>query len=145
MFVAISHIAEEIETEEQPSFSSMMGFMIPQQRKEKSYNGKPWVIEAISLPFVCLTDGRVKLGVDLRKVTLQKVSREYAKAMDLHKEERKGSIFDRNPPKPETRDSRQCYRCGSRMVERLKHPGRGVWAVICRECGAEQSAVVEVQ
>ena len=141
MYVVVHTILEDKDDEPEYSPWGMMfgGGRAPSRPK---YDGKPWQVVAISLPFVCLTDGRVKVSCDTRTTVLQRVTREYALAMDTPAipEARHASIFLARQPPPDAPDPRDCPRCGHRMTQRLKTPGSGEWPLVCKNCESERPA-----
>jgi hypothetical protein len=101
----------------------------PWDKGQPEYNGVPMRVEEISLPFLCVTDGRQTLAVDVRRWCVQKVTKRYALMMWKGPDEKKKR---KRKPKPDARD---CPRCGTRMIEALmfEAEGRG-WRLICRGC-----------
>ena|SRR3990167_4651778 len=103
--------------------------------------GRPHKIVALSLPFVCLDDGRSRCSIDLRLWSLRKVSARYARAFyelvtQREREDKPASIFRKSRKKKPKPDPRDCPRCGSpHTVQRLKVVGQGNWRRHCKACG----------
>lgn len=127
MFVAVTQYRGETEHHD-----SWMGFSC---NRTPTFDGKPWKVVAISLPFACLTDGRTKISIDLRLWGVQRITRQYAQAFEPGERHVDKPAFGKKRKRKEKPDKRSCPRCGARMVERLKVPGKSVWAAVCRQCG----------
>lgn len=117
-------------------------------RKEhsRSYpvNGKPLKILAISLPFVCVTDGRARYSIDVRDCELKKLSPHYVRVLtetESEMDECGDSFFVREstPNKHRKRKRKKadtrgcCPNCGTRL--RQRRVDIGTWSWVCNECG----------
>lgn len=118
------------------------------------FDGRPLEILAVSLPFLCVTDGIVTFALDLNAWEVQRVTREYAEAMLASRpgaappiptkgKRRKKSVFAQAIAASQQPDPQACPRCGDRMVQVL-NIGSG-WQLICRQCGNNGGPVQVVQ
>lgn len=141
-------VSEDLDTEEPQGFSEMPFFAM---RRKARFDGKPWKVLAINLPFVLVTDGDHTTAIDVRLWGLIPASKEYVKAWEedhgvVHRQEsivrgrpvkgRQGGIAPKRRKK-EKPDPRACPRCRAKMKERLYEPGSGRWRLICPACGFE--------
>ena len=107
-------------------------------RRESKVDGMPLRIVAISLPFVCVTNGNHRFVLDTREVQLCRLTPQFVKALTstrrlLGNDGVSFSITDRStkPPKVEQHE-RACPICQDRLIERYS---AGVWNLVCRQCG----------
>jgi hypothetical protein len=99
-------------------------------------NGQPLEILAMSLPFICVTDGKHRFAIDVRTTELKKLDPRYVKAMTEEKREVEFTHTRRRKKKAkDSPDSSKCPRCGSRLVQRVCKPGSGEWVDHCPQCG----------
>lgn len=104
-----------------------------QRRQSRAVsNGMPLEVLAISLPFLCVTDGKRRFSVDVRETRLQRLSRQYVQAM-AGGQDQDFTATRRRRKKKSKPDPKKCPRCGSRRVERLVAPGE--WSLYCQQCG----------
>ena len=92
------------------------------------FSGHPWVVMAISLPFIALHDGNEVQSLDVRAWDVKKISKDYAHAMS-------GSLETVSIPPAIAEDV--CPNCGDRYCERLVEVGkrkRRQWNWYCRTC-----------
>lgn len=100
---------------------------------EPTYNGIPWEIVSVSLPFLCVSFGGKTIALDTRVLDFQRVSRHYFDSM-------KGA---KSPPTHKARKSRRrerpdparCVRCGERLRQTMSRTTNFVWRVVCPNCG----------
>lgn len=105
------------------------------------FDGRPFEILAVSLPFVCVTNGPQTFAIDLHAWGVQKVTREYAKAMAHangcvtveRRKKNKRSVFAAAKQRQAPPDPQACPRCGHRMRQVLQAGGSG-WFLICPQC-----------
>jgi predicted RNA-binding Zn-ribbon protein involved in translation (DUF1610 family) len=109
------------------------------------FDGCPLEVLAVSLPFLCVTDGFDVFAVDTRAWRVQRVSKEYAAAMATARRQattgaekplrhRRGSVFAAKSTSPK-RDHRDCPRCGERMAQVRGIGSHPAWTLICKNCG----------
>lgn len=136
MFVAI--VDREVPEPEEPGFQmfSFGSFGSLRASKPLRFNGQPLELLAISLPFLCVTDGKQRFAIDVRDTNVRRLSPQYVRAMS---EDRQSADFtkSRRRKKKEKPDHKKCPRCGTRRVERLFQPGTGQWALCCPQCGMQ--------
>lgn len=151
-FIVISGVREE---DYQPAWGSYDSpFGPPRQPVTPVLTGNPFRIEAISLPFLCVTDGHHRAGLDVRRFVFQRVTKEYVQAMVAGRSD--STIFssrktlergDTHPllvtgkkRKKKTKpDPKACRRCGSKMIERRMPYAK--WQLVCPDCGFEGGPV----
>ncbi len=100
-------------------------------RPPTEYSGLPGKVLAVSLPFVAVLVGEERVALDVRALEVQRVSRQYVKAMAkvLPAGKRKA------PPEPG-----RCVRCGTRLHQVLNRVPRS-WMEVCPECGWQGTKV----
>jgi predicted RNA-binding Zn-ribbon protein involved in translation (DUF1610 family) len=137
MYVAV---AGSRSIEAAPDYS--MGLFGVAIAKSSHYGGEPLEVLAVSLPFVCVTDGNKRYALDVRDVDLQKLDRKYVREMTANLS-RPDSIQERIRKRTSKADPSECPRCGHKCVQRLTKPGSGQWDLHCPQCGLnEQPAPV---
>lgn len=103
-------------------------------------DGVPLEVMAISLPFVCVSNGRFRFSIDVRRCRFQRVSRRYVDLMFNMEGLTINGIaaveddLAEVPVEEVESNPRACPMCGERMVERLD-PDTRDWFVACRQCG----------
>lgn len=112
-----------------------------QPSQQVSYTGVPLRIIAVSLPFVCATDGHHNISIDTRTHGFVRLRPSYVRAM---KARPKPVIVQKPRKKKRKPDPRQCPQCGNRCVEFLAEPGVGVWKLLCKQCGWSGEQEMEV-
>lgn len=136
--IALTDFHNEDETP--PTYEELM--MGGQRRARTQFDGKPWRIVSISLPFLLVTDGKKRVSIDTRMWSVQRVSKEYAREWrseeqtteTLKKGKKTNDLFKKKPRK-EKPGLDQCTKCGGKMKQALK--GHQVWKWVCSECGNE--------
>lgn len=97
--------------------------------EEHRFNGLPFRVKAISLPFLAVQSESRTYAIDVRRCVFTLVSAAYARAL---------SSMPAKPRKKrkklEEPDERACPRCGDRLCQRFSSV-LGVWCIYCRECG----------
>lgn len=88
------------------------------------FDGFPWKIISISLPFLCVEGRGRRTAIDVRDWEVKKLTRQYAKAM-LGVEHRSGTASAELP-------TGHCPRCGTKLIQR--RIGEGQWIPVCPEC-----------
>jgi len=127
MFVAI---LDQPEQERSPFGFPMWITEDDERRKRKtSGTGEPLEILAISLPFLCVTDGKRRFSVDTRAVDLQKLGKDYVR--EMRSREEPGTKKKRK--RKEKPDPQACPRCHERRIQ-TKTVGRE-WKFVCPRCG----------
>ena len=95
-------------------------------RKCGDFSGRPWVVVAISLPFLALHDGAEVQSLDVRAWDVKKVSTQYAQAMT-------GTL--ETVVVPAVIDPYTCLQCGDRYCERMYTvKKKNQWRWWCRTC-----------
>lgn len=98
-----------------------------------TYDGSPWRIKAISLPFIAVTDGKRNCALDVRRWAVQRVSKKYADSMygkPAVKKKRVRVVVEEHNPQAD-----ECPKCRQRLVQRLIFEnGEGHWREMCRSC-----------
>ncbi len=134
--IAVSGFREGSEEPETPySFDEiMMGHH--RRKRETVFDGKPWRVIAISMPWVLATDGIERACFDTRRTELTLVSKEYARNWRA-----KEAITQKTPivigkikNKKKKRHPSECPRCETRMSQILKDDRSG-WQWVCKSCG----------
>lgn len=98
------------------------------------FDGTPLQVLAVSMPFLCVTDGKGVFSIDSREYGFSILKTPYVKRMTSHLSNKPPKIkLPGQPRKKRKKDPRDCPRCGSRRVERLSAPGK--WIPFCPECG----------
>lgn len=77
----VGHRDLDNQDDEPQMVMSMFGPSVSRPSPPPQYNGLPSKVVAISLPFICITDGKATEALDIRQIRVQKVSKRYAKAM----------------------------------------------------------------
>jgi hypothetical protein len=129
-WVAIEH---EREDDDEPSSPFM------RRARESRVDGTPLQILEISMPFVCVTNGKHRFVLDLRKVDLCRITAQYVKTLTSTPREYDGGAFlikhvQEKKKTEENADSGRacCPYCGSRLIQRFVD---NIWVHVCRECG----------
>jgi len=108
------------------------------------YDGKPFRIQAISLPFLALEWGEHVLSLDVRAHEVQKVSWRYAKALTPNGSQ-EAVLTTPRKKKRRKRDKSLCPRCGERLIQRLTTGVlmKNIWVLVCSndDCGFEAGPV----
>ncbi len=112
-------------------------FWFVPHRQESKVDGMPLRIVAISLPFLCVTNGQHRFVLDSREVRLCRLSPQFVRAMTSTQRAVgvDGSfVISERPTKAAKPDppERACPVCGDRLIERYCE---GVWNLACRQCG----------
>lgn len=104
--------------------------------------GQPVKVVAVSLPFICVTDGRARWPIDVRQCCFSRTNRSYINAMRdfVPAEAMRGAEFYdgdeeefyAKEAKPEKTQG-NCPKCGGLLVETLTI-GSPEWLLVCREC-----------
>lgn len=106
-------------------------------RRPITYGGEPLRVLSLSLPFICVTDGKRRFSLDARTVEVQKLNSRYVREMlqadtpvERCKRKRKRSV----------RDPLLCPRCRcGRLIQRATSKNGDVtWDWYCTECGFTQ-------
>lgn len=132
-FIVITGLVDE----EVPSFDDY-----PYTPQKKVPHGRPLRVLSVAFPFIAVTDGEKTFAIDSQTFRVQRVHREYVKAMLDALPRKKGIqvskaesahplLGRRRKAKP---DPRACPKCGERMVERLTSK-KHVWHRVCPDCG----------
>lgn len=142
----VGHVEQE---EADDPWSQMFG-----GRRKAIFDGKPLKILAISLPFICVTDGYNRAGLDMREVRVKKLSKSYVEAMSLRSQvrervsdvERRFGVTlpvtqDVDPAVKQQKEEPKstegmCPICGHKLISR-KYEGDSAWVFACKECGFE--------
>src|SRR5688572_19986213 len=82
--------------------------------RQPDFDGRPLEILAVCLPFLCVTDGKKRFAIDVRKWDVQRISRRYAEQMQASETEG-AKRFKKRPKKKEKPDPGTCPRCGGRL------------------------------
>lgn len=97
-----------------------------QHRRCGDFSGRPWVVLAISLPFLALHDGEEIQSLDVRAWDVKKVTIQYAQAM-------RGTL--ETVEVPAVIDLYCCPQCGDRYCERMYTiKKKNQWRWWCRTC-----------
>lgn len=117
------------------------------------YNGRPYRILSISLPFIAATNGEEFTTFDVRMYQFQKMTLDYVKQYSLwalagKKTQAARDFLGRyevvsaeDMAKEEAmNDPNRCPRCGGKQIERLKL-GDKSWKLHCTDCGNEGGAI----
>lgn len=110
-------------------------------RQKTVFDGRPYMVIAISFPFVAIENGGKVISIDVRRFGLTKLNKQYAQAT-LGATGGKVPTGRRKKIKTK-RDPRDCIRCGERMVQRIpkdNNPGR-LWHRVCPTCGFDHGPV----
>src|SRR5574337_1061529 len=106
--------------------------------------GMPMKVLAVATPFLCVTDGKNRLSLDLRLVQVQVVSKKFFDEMTadvptpaVSKEQR----WRRKRVVAAGRISITCPRCGADCVQRSTGNG---WRWVCKECDLQGPIMSEV-
>jgi|GEM_PF-3178716 len=109
------------------------------RHRESRVSGMPLRIVAISLPFVCVSNGPHRLALDTRELVFCRLDPKFVKSLISTNRSYDGDLFvvhDERPRQansPQTeRHERACPICGDRLIEKYAD---GVWCFSCRECG----------
>ena len=97
------------------------------------YDGIPLEIIAISLPFLCVSNGRRRFGLDIRRYHVKKVNNRYAKEMqDARSPGRKQRKFREEGQIVFEEDTTGCCpRCHVKMIQTVV---KGEWVYLCKHC-----------
>jgi len=118
------------------------------EREPIKYDGKPYRIIEIGLPFICVTDGQRVFALDSRAWQFQKVSTLYAQAMTAahcetaHEKQQRSTLL-LGGQQTQSLDVRACPKCGNRMIEQSV-AGRPGWFIVCKDCGHNGGPVIAV-
>lgn len=145
MWIAVSHTEE--------SGGDMMSpFSMFRSNRGVQIDGRPLQIQAISLPFIAVTDGVNRMPLDIRTVEVQKLDKAYVKLLRQNERRQRETqtqthgrgqptgidywVADNQPEQkePEKRRDRCCPLCGNWLIERLINETSD-WVLACRECG----------
>ena len=119
----------------------------PKRRKRLEFDGQPFEVVAISLPFIAAKQLNTTLdeseqnviSIDYRAWSIQRVNRRYVKAvMTGDVVETKRGILKKGKPVA-TKQLKVCPLCGENMKERKKTRQKD-WYLICM-CGFEGKVV----
>lgn len=108
--------------------------------EEPDWDGRPYQIKAVSLPFLLLEAGGRRTTVDVRKYSVQKLSKKYVQMFNECQYSHDSSFMEIGSRKQEqiaSPTTKGCPCCGQRLIERWR--GHGVWVLACRRCGFEGS------
>lgn len=124
-------------------------------RVEAEFNGLPYKIIAIDLPFILVHGMPGKCAIDTRRFQVKRMSREYVKAAFRDCDRLRDTRRAVKPPafaqprrkreKPQEPDPRDCPRCGERMVQRQSKEeitGDVIWRYKCNYCGFDGERVL---
>jgi hypothetical protein len=141
MFVAI---VDREDSAPEPSGFTMVysgfGETSYSRHSSPSSDGQPLEIIAMSLPFICVTDGKRRFAIDVRTTYLKKLDPRYVKAMTEEQREAEFTATRKRKKRESAEhDSSRCSRCGGRLVQRLVKPGSGEWLDFCPQCGGGTS------
>ena len=123
-------------TEEQSPDSGPFWFV--QHRRETKVDGMPLRIVAISLPFVCVTNGKFRFVLDTREIVFCRLCPKFVKSLTETPRSYDGDHYvihddqSRAKPEPQEKPERSCPICSDRLIERYT---AGVWILACRQCG----------
>lgn len=126
--------------------------------RSRPVDGAPLQIRAISLPFICVSDGTYRYALDMRKCVVKKLHPKYVKMMmrnghgaahgcgyvtkdgqpvvslaDWCGNDNKVIDSDQRKIKSADPQKRVCPICGCPLVERLIQEDRS-WVLFCKEC-----------
>ena len=123
--------------------------------RSRPVDGQPLQIRAISLPFICVSDGFKRWSLDMRTCEVRKLHPKYVKMMKKQSTNRQGGGYQTRdgipvvsldewagnavPDDTPTNKSRAepfkraCPICGGPLVERLVAEDR-TWVLFCNEC-----------
>ncbi len=106
-------------------------------RRESKVDGTPLRIVAISLPFVCVTNGRRRFVLDTREVVFCRLTPKFVKSLSANRIYDDSGAFVVRDDAPKQRvntekPERACPVCSDRLIERY---AAGVWCLACRQCG----------
>jgi hypothetical protein len=126
MFVAVLD-----QPDERPAHGMFAMFQPDDERPRRRYSaaGEPLEILAISLPFICVTDGKRRFSIDTRVVSLQRLQSAYVKEMQRRDE----PGAKRRRRKKEKPDPQACPRCREKRIQ-TKSVGKD-WKFVCPRCG----------
>jgi len=108
--------------------------------KYEQVTGQPLKLKAVSLPFICVSDGTYVFPVDLRQFDVKVLSSKYAKILSNISRQPDGNVVVLESTKdmkalPDNTGYRICPFCHSQaVVERMTENDR-TWRLVCRECG----------
>ena len=119
---------------------SPFDFFGPPKRSTDRIDGRPLEILAISLPFLCVTDGRRRFGIDLRQYDVKRVTRQYAEHLWPERRQEVRQFKGKRRERKEKPDGSYCQRCGSRLIQAYDIRNR-VWRIACRDCGFDGGEV----
>ena len=107
---------------------------------EPTYNGIPWEVVSISLPFLCVSFGGKTVALDTRVLDFVKVSRHYFDGMRGAKcpQARDKARKSRRRQKP---DPGRCVRCGELFRQTMSKKTNFVWRKVCPNCGLDGGPV----
>ena len=126
--------------EEAPGYDDWPMFSQP---KSQVFDGFPLRVLAISLPFMAVQRGNQIQSIDLRKFSVQKLTRSYVESASEFMPEIKGKMKSKRRRKQKP-DPRACLRCGAKVIQRRvisPDPARQAWFNACSECGFDQGPV----
>lgn len=133
--IAVCGIRTDTQEEETPlSFDEIM--MGHQRRKRETvFDGKPWRVLSVSMPWVLCTDGIDRACFDSRRTELTLVSKDYAREWRAKENvtQKTPQVIGRIKEKKKKRHPSECPRCEIKMVQ-IRKPD-GVWSWECKNCG----------
>lgn len=123
-------------TDEHPLDSNP--FWFASHRRESKVDGMPLRILAISLPFVCVTNGKYRFVLDAREVVFCRLCPKFVKTLTVTPRSYNGDRYvihddqQRSKLRPQEKSERACPVCSEKLIERYT---AGVWILACRQCG----------
>lgn len=133
-WIAITRVVPE-----EREYSMFMPWAFNSNDNHPPVDGRPLRILAISLPFICVTDGRYKFSLNVRRCEVQKLHRTYVRQMFGALVSYAGVAaceLDEDEEDEDTPDDKTgcCPVCGGHLIQ-LLHEGSNVWMLACKECG----------
>ena len=102
-----------------------------------SFTGEPCKIEAISLPFICLSHGNHITTVDIRRFDLVRLKKSYVKKMTQAMAKREAmvaAIEEAEEDKPHIIAEVNCPICGNQLQECDDEDRTDVIQLYCEKC-----------
>jgi hypothetical protein len=117
-------------------------------KRPVTYEGQPLEIQAISLPFISVCDGKQVFAIDVRETQVQRLSRQYVQAMTrpvqqvCSDQQRK-----RRRKRAEKPSGVYCAHCGCGKFREIgvANGSNLVWQRVCSRCGSAGDMVVNEQ
>lgn len=157
IFVAITSVVKYRE-EDDASYTEREHFtfqMMPMRRRERRerYDGVPLEVMAVSLPFICVSDGKDRFALDTRDLVFTKLNKDFVAEMrEGYRSSgtvmRNGERVSKSRIKQERKEKKRlkeeakkdpsmCPRCFTKCKQIMEKPG-DPWIYVCEQCGLKR-------